>query len=299
MRSAKSGIPSKFAVQEVFGRRTPFFIRHFSSPMQALIIVGHGSHLNAESSAPVYQHAAAIRAMGIFDEVRECFWKEEPSMREIFDLVASDVIYVVPLFISEGYFTEEVIPRELGLSGPAPSVTHRSGKTIHYCGPIGTHPWMTRMILDRAEESAGWSDAEAQRGGLIIIGHGTERNTKSAEAIFRVTKEARAMGIFAHVDTGFLDQPPEVDEVLARMPARQVVLVPFFVAEGWHTQETIPDDLGINRPAVSSVSELEGRTIFYAGPIGTFPEVKEIILQRAREAGASIPELATSDPVHA
>ena len=27
------------------------------------------------------------------------------------------------------------------------------------------------------------------------------------------------------------------------------MLVPFFVAEGWHTQETIPDDLGINRPA--------------------------------------------------
>ena len=27
--------------------------------MQALIIIGHGSHLNAESSAPVYAHAAA------------------------------------------------------------------------------------------------------------------------------------------------------------------------------------------------------------------------------------------------
>ena len=55
--------------------------------MKALVIVGHGSHLNAESSAPVYAHAAAIRATGAFDEVRECFWKEEPSMREVFDLV--------------------------------------------------------------------------------------------------------------------------------------------------------------------------------------------------------------------
>ena len=108
--------------------------------MQALVIIGHGSHLNADSSAPVYRHAEAIRRTGVFSEVRECFWKEEPSMREVFDLVESEEVYVVPLFISEGYFTEEVIPRELGLSGPAPSVTEKLGKTIRYCGPVGTHP---------------------------------------------------------------------------------------------------------------------------------------------------------------
>jgi sirohydrochlorin cobaltochelatase len=266
--------------------------------VQALIIVGHGSHLNAESSAPVYRHAEAIRRLGVFDEVRETFWKEEPSMREVFDLVESEEVYVVPLFISEGYFTEEVIPRELGLEGPAPSVTRKLGKTIHYCGPIGTHPWMTQMILRRAEETAGLTDEQARDAGLIIIGHGTERNTNSAEVIYRVTDEARAADLFGHVATGFLDQPPEVDEVLAEMPERRVVLVPFFVAEGWHTQETIPDDLGINRPAVSAVTEKDGRTIYYAAPVGTFPEVAEIVLQRAREAGARIPADLRREEAH-
>ncbi|HYW06330.1 MAG TPA: CbiX/SirB N-terminal domain-containing protein [Longimicrobium sp.] len=256
--------------------------------MKALIIIGHGSHLNAESSAPVYRHAAAIRRTGAFDEVRECFWKEEPGLREVFDLVEADEVYVVPLFISEGYFTAEVIPRELGLSGPAPSVTHRDGKTIHYCGPVGTHPGMASMILRRAEESAGLTDEEARAAGLIIIGHGTERNSNSAEVIYRVAREADLAGVFGQVRTGFLDQPPEVGEVLDAMEAPRVVLVPFFVAEGWHTQETIPDDLGINRPAVSSVTELDGRTIFYAAPVGTFPEIAEIVMQRAREAGADI-----------
>lgn len=258
--------------------------------MQALVIIGHGSHLNAESSAPVYRHAAAIRALGVFDEVRECFWKEEPSMREVFDLVESEDVYVVPLFISEGYFTEEVVPRELGLDGPAPSVTRKLGRTIRYCGPIGTHPWMSRMILRRAEESAGLSDEEARRAGLVIIGHGTERNSNSAEVIYRVAREAEAAGVFGSVRAGFLDQPPEVGEVLEGMREETVVLVPFFVAEGWHTQETIPDDLGLNRPAVSPVTERDGRRFFYAAPVGTFPEVAEIILQRAREAGASLPE---------
>jgi sirohydrochlorin cobaltochelatase len=257
--------------------------------MQSLIIIGHGSHLSAESSAPVFRHAETIRRMGIFAEVRECFWKEEPSMREIFDLVEADQVYVVPLFISEGYFTEEVIPRELGLVGPAPSVTHGAGRDVHYCSPVGTHPWMTRMILRRAEETAGLNDEEAHDAGLIIIGHGTERNSNSAEVIYHVTENAREAGLFGRVETGFLDQEPAVGDVLARMADRRVVLVPFFIAEGWHTQETIPDDLGINRPAIASVTEVDGRQVHYASPVGTFPEVAEIILQRAREAGADIP----------
>mgnify|MGYP006196794857 CR=1 FL=1 len=124
---------------------------------------------------------------------------------------------------------------------------------------------------------------------LIIIGHGTERNSNSAEIIYQVTSNARAEGLFGRVETGFLDQEPDVGEVLAGMAEHDVVLVPFFIAEGWHTQETIPDDLGINRPSIASVTEVAGRLVHYAPPVGTFPEVAEIVLQRAREAGAEVP----------
>src|SRR5918998_1568618 len=89
---------------------------HLRGPrrMKALVIVGHGSHLNEDSSLPVYEHAQRIRKTGEFDEVVECFWKEEPSMRHVLDTVEADDVYVVPAFISEGYFTQQVIPRELG-----------------------------------------------------------------------------------------------------------------------------------------------------------------------------------------
>jgi sirohydrochlorin cobaltochelatase len=149
---------------------------------------------------------------------------------------------------------------------------------------------MAEMILRRAEETAGLDAERARRAGLIIIGHGTERNSNSSEVIYRVSRQAGEAGVFGHVKTGFLDQEPEVGEVLGAMEEDTVVLVPFFVAEGWHTQETIPDDLGINRPAVSTVTEKDGRVIFYAAPVGTFPEIADIVLQRAREAGARVPE---------
>ena len=52
--------------------------------------------------------------------------------RHVLDTVESDEVYVVPAFISEGYFTQQVIPREFGLEGPvtrmtcAPRITRRN-----------------------------------------------------------------------------------------------------------------------------------------------------------------------------
>jgi len=47
----------------------------------------------------------AIRARGLFRRSRALpFGKEEPSMREVLRMVESDEVYVVPDFISEGYF---------------------------------------------------------------------------------------------------------------------------------------------------------------------------------------------------
>src|SRR3712207_2242169 len=100
----------------------------------ALLIVGHGSTVNADSSAPSLAHASEIRRRGIFAEVACCFWKEEPSMRDallFFQEPSLCEVYVVPNFISEGYFTQTVIPRELELSG---RVTERiSGHRWNYC----------------------------------------------------------------------------------------------------------------------------------------------------------------------
>jgi len=86
----------------------------------ALLIVAHGSTINPDSSAPTLAHAAAIRRRKIFAEVECAFWKEEPSLRDavfLFEPESIREVYVVPNFISEGYFTQTVVPRELELNG--------------------------------------------------------------------------------------------------------------------------------------------------------------------------------------
>jgi sirohydrochlorin cobaltochelatase len=80
-----------------------------------LLIVGHGSTVNPDSSVPTWAHAAEIRRRRVYGDVGCAFWKEEPSLRDTLFLFAPPQIrevYVVPNFISEGYFTQTVIPRE-------------------------------------------------------------------------------------------------------------------------------------------------------------------------------------------
>src|ERR1051325_6508013 len=110
----------------------------------ALLIVAHGSTVNPDSSAPTLAHAAEIRQRKTFARVECAFWKEEPSLRDalfLFDPELIPRVCVVPNFISEGYFTQTVIPRELELDD---ATTKRSnGQIWTYGQPVGNHPAMT------------------------------------------------------------------------------------------------------------------------------------------------------------
>jgi sirohydrochlorin cobaltochelatase len=243
--------------------------------MKALVIVGHGSHLNEDSSLPVYEHAARIRQTGEFDEVVECFWKEEPSLRHVLDTIESEEVYVVPAFISEGYFTQQVVPRELGIDG---LVTKKGYKTVRYAGPLGTFEGMPDVILERVGDLMRGKQYSG-RTALVLLGHGTDLNKNSGGVIYLNAERIRERRVYDLVEVGFLDQEPEISGVVGGVAARNVILIPVFIAEGWHTRETIPQDLGLT----GEVTAREDRTIFYGAPVGTHPSMANLIAARARE----------------
>jgi sirohydrochlorin cobaltochelatase len=272
--------------------------------MQALVIVAHGSHLNPDSSTPTHRHADTIRATGAFDEVKTGFWKEEPSLREVLRTVESEEVYVVPMFISEGYFTEQVIPRELRLSGwdvsewesdglsadTATLAAGDTGQTVHYCGPVGTHEAMTDVLVRRAETVV--DDPDVGEGfGFAVVGHGTERNENSAKAIEYHADRVRGMDRFDEVQALYMDEEPEVDDVTDYFESEDVVVVPLFIADGFHTQEDIPEDMGLTddyRTGYDIPATVDGHRIWYAGAVGTEGLMADVVLERASEAGADI-----------
>ena len=272
--------------------------------MQSLVIVAHGSHLNPDSATPTHTHADTIRATGAFDEVRTGFWKEQPSLREVLRTTHGDDIYVVPLFISEGYFTERVIPRELRLEGWEPELWNSDGISadtatlvagdidteVHYCGPVGTHEAMTDVLVRRAESVTG--DPEVGNGfGFAVVGHGTERNENSAKAIEYHTERLRETGRFDEVKALFMDEEPEIDDVTDHFDSEDIIVVPLFIADGFHTQEDIPEDMGLTddyRNGYDVPSEVDGHRIWYGGAVGTEELTADVVLERAADAGADI-----------
>jgi sirohydrochlorin cobaltochelatase len=221
----------------------------------ALVLVGHGSTLNAESSAPTYQHADELRRRGIFAQVLEAFWKLEPGLAGVLRGVFAPRVFIVPVFISEGYFTEEVVPRELGFCAPGQKgfsrVQRRGAQTLYYCGPVGTHDSMTRVLLDRAREIVeAHPFPRAPKPGettLFIAGHGTGNNENSRKAIERQVELIRALNEYAAVHAVFMEEEPRISDCYRLAPTKNIVMVPFFISDGLHSREDIPVMLGSPR----------------------------------------------------
>jgi sirohydrochlorin cobaltochelatase len=256
--------------------------------------------VNPDSSAPTLAHAAEIRRRKIFAEVECAFWKEEPSLRDalfLFEPESIREIYVVPNFISEGYFTQTVVPRELELNG---RITKRSnGQIWRYCEPVGNHSLMTELLLKRAHEVA--PDAAPAETSLLIVAHGTDLNENSAVAAKREAEKIRALGKYAAVLNVYMEEPPLVSDWRKLTETPNVVVVPFFISDGLHSYEDIPVLLGIavaahadrgrsgSPPPATGRGEIfrhnpytiDGRSLFYAPSIGTDPGFADIILEQA------------------
>jgi sirohydrochlorin cobaltochelatase len=271
----------------------------------ALVLLGHGSTVNADSAAPTHQHADELRRRGIFAQVLTGFWKEHPAFSGVLRGVYAPRVFVVPLFISEGYFTEEVIPRELGLAERGqtlfPKVQQRDGRQIHYCGPVGTHARMTEVILARAQEAVGAGPEIPclSESSLFIAGHGTSNNENSRRAIEDQVLLIRKRGLYRDVHPIFMEEDPRIADAYTLGETNNLIVVPFFISDGLHSYEDIPVMLGASaesvqerfqrgEPTWTNPTSLQGKRVWYGRSIGTAPMMADVVMDRVRESAASM-----------
>jgi sirohydrochlorin cobaltochelatase len=265
----------------------------------ALVVLGHGTTLNDQSAAPVRQHVAELRRRKFFAEVREAFWKQEPHIKTVLAEISALRIFIVPFFISEGYFSTEVIPQELGFSFPAHLKQKTKNSELHYCRPVGSHDLMTSVILARAREVAGRfpfpSQPQPANTTLLIAGHGTGRNANSRKAIERQVELIRGLKAYAEVGAIFMEEEPLIKGCWQKVSTKNIIVVPFFISDGLHAAEDIPvllgeperivkERLGAGQPTWRNPTERDGKRIWYAASVGTEPLLADVILERVREA---------------
>lgn len=274
----------------------------------ALVLVGHGSTLNAESAAPTYQHADELRRRRFFAQVVECFWKLEPGIAGVLRGVFARRVFIVPLFISEGYFTEEVIPRELGFLEPGTTgafnrVQRRVEQTLYYCGPIGTHESMTEVLLSRAQDVVQKFPfpraAKPAETALFIAGHGTGNNENSRKIIESQVETIRRKNLYAEVHPVFMEEDPRIGDCYKMASSRNIVMVPFFISDGLHSFEDIPVMLGEpgrvvqerlkqGLPTWRNPTEKQGKRVWYSASIGSEPHIPDVILERVKQAANTV-----------
>lgn len=254
-------------------------------PSTALILAGHGSHISANTAGLVWDAVDALRRMSVADEITAAFWKEMPSYATVFDSVVSDDITILPLFTAQGYFTQTVIPNEMGLGEPLPPpapqierfakgeaarnpsspqrppiVMEIGGRqrVVRYARTLGEHPAIAHILRDRVDMAIAAAGVPPDQVAIAVIGHSTRRNPDSRKATEAQAMLLRGAIPAREVVAVYLDDTPSIPDVYRLTTAPYIIAVPFFLAAGSHTTQDVPEALGI--PYLTPHPDIDPRT---------------------------------------
>ena len=159
--------------------------------MRALVIVGHGSHLNEDSSLPVYEHAAedqgdrrVRRGRGVLLE-RGALHAPRARHRGVGRRLRRPRVYLRGIFHPAGH--------PAGSSAWTGPVTRKGEKTVRYAGPLGTFEGMPDVILERTDDLMRGKEVSG-RTALVLLGHGTDLNKNSGGVIYLNAGRIRERG---------------------------------------------------------------------------------------------------------
>jgi sirohydrochlorin cobaltochelatase len=142
---------------------------------------------------------------------------------------------------------------------------------------------------------------------LIIVGHGTSLNENSRKVIEQQVALIRDGGYgFAEVIDAYMEEKPLVNEWHNLTSSPNVVVVPFFIADGLHSYQDIPVLLGFEAEVGAAASQrevfrhnphhLHGRSLYYSSAIGTEPHMADVILDQVIEFDRKHQPAATAQP---
>lgn len=115
---------------------------------------------------------------------------------------------------------------------------------------------------------------------VLIIGHGS-RSKEAQETFNTMVDMVREGSDFQVVEGAHMElcSPaiPEVVERVVQEGAKEIIMIPYFLYEGIHIREDIPEIIEELKSKYAGVSFKMGR------PIGVEPLLSEILIKRAKE----------------
>ncbi|MBM4455110.1 MAG: hypothetical protein FJ411_01830 [Verrucomicrobia bacterium] len=255
-----------------------------------LILAGHGSTKNRDSSRHTRETARRLQRRRIFKEVRAGFWKESPSFQEVFHGLQAKEAIVVPWFLARGYFVEKVLTEQFS-NTPIP---------CRIVEPLGSRPEVLQLMKKRAEKLrarmrirmriTNFFDSLLRKSkpegdglkpeqiSLLLASHGTPLHKGSRVAADTLAEDLGKDG-YRVSKAMFLEEEPKIaDWRQVAAPEGPVMVLPHFLAGGLHGSEDVPGLLGIPHGR-EGWHQVDGRWIGYGAPIGMPEEMEKLILK--------------------
>ncbi|MFH1067872.1 MAG: CbiX/SirB N-terminal domain-containing protein, partial [bacterium] len=195
---------------------------------------------------------------------------------DVLAAVTSPKIFIVPVLVSNGVFTDEILPQKLG--------GLRQGRQIVVCEPVGSHPDMAQIILSQARTAMKNDKIDFQQTSLLLVAHGSEKNAQAAIVAREQAERIRALKGFGECRALFMAQEPLVRDWAQRAALPNVVVVPFFMANGKHVREDIPALLGIPAGLLNRSFKTQNKHLWVAEPVVASPMLLNVILDRIKSA---------------
>lgn len=228
----------------------------------ALILVAHGDRGGEGENRAVFDHAARLKRSVPSWEVRAGVLNGNPSLEDaLAGAAAFESIHVVPMLMSEGYFTETVIPSRL-------SAVRRDGEPDRFIvhPAIGVTHAVSDLAASLAREGAAHIGCLPGQVAVLLAGHGARTNGRARQAIEEHARYLRAKDTFARVDTAYLEEAPFLTDVVAKLNCPTVV-VGMFISDGLHAGEDVP----------ALLKQAPCHRIHYTGAIGGHPALSDMI----------------------
>jgi len=111
-----------------------------------------------------------------------------------------------------------------------------------------------------------------ETASLLLVAHGSTRHPAAADGLYRIADLLAQH--FAHVDVAFWRQEPMLAP--AQLRDGKVYVVPYFAGLGKHTEQLIPERLGLAGKSRSNIT--------YCPPVGCHPALPGLIHRRASAA---------------
>lgn len=115
---------------------------------------------------------------------------------------------------------------------------------------------------------------------MLLIGHGSASHAAAGRVLLEHAKALETELGAGRIGVGFLAGSPTPAQALARLTATTVHVVPFFMEHGYFSRQALPRALS---PAAGHAPRA-GQTVRLHKPVGTHPDMTDLIVRRARDA---------------